>query len=70
MSTAPNIEVMSVCSDDGGYLLVGSNGGLGEGNWPNYRLIRGRVVEQFVFYLYAYISGLFDRGGGEGGDYC
>ena len=20
-----------------------------EGNWPNYRLIRGRVVEQFIF---------------------
>ena len=33
---------------------------VGWGNCPNYRLITGRVVELFVFYLYVCMSGLFD----------
>ena len=58
LSCASSIEVIAVYSG-GGYLPVGGVM-VGWGNCPNYRLITGRVVELFVFYLYVCMSGLFD----------
>ena len=34
----------------------------GGGDWPNYRMSRGRVMEQFAFCLHVSMPGLFNGG--------